>query len=52
MEMHQVRRLPVVDDEGICCGILAQADLAMNTEPTLTGEVVKRVSEPHRIPAV
>ena len=52
METHQVRRLPIIDDEGICCGILSQADLAMNTEPTLTGEVVKKVSEPHRTPVI
>ena len=30
MEDNQVRRLPVVDDEGKCCGIVAQADIALS----------------------
>jgi CBS domain-containing protein len=28
MEEYQVRHLPVVDDQGNCCGIVTQADLA------------------------
>jgi CBS domain-containing protein len=27
METHQVRRVPVVDEGGGCCGIVAQADI-------------------------
>src|SRR3546814_14046191 len=30
MEDNQVRRLPVVDDQGTCCGIVSQADLALH----------------------
>jgi CBS domain-containing protein len=44
MMQHQVRRIVIVDDEGRCVGILAQADLARHVSPEATGEVVKQVS--------
>jgi CBS domain-containing protein len=31
---------------GTCCGIVALADVALNAQPTATGEVVREVSEP------
>jgi CBS domain-containing protein len=43
MERHQIRRLPVVDSEGVCVGMLAQADVAWNTERAV-GELVREVS--------
>jgi len=46
MEEHQVRRVPVVDDSGNCCGIVAQADLARQASEDDTGEVVKQISQP------
>jgi CBS domain-containing protein len=46
MEEHQVRRVPVVDDKGDCCGIVAQADLARHAPVKETGEVVREVSQP------
>jgi CBS domain-containing protein len=46
MEDHQVRRLPVVDDQGVICGMVAQADLATKAEPRHAAEVVQRVSTP------
>lgn len=46
MEEHQVRRVPVVDRHGNCCGIVAQADLARRGPPTQTAEVVREVSQP------
>jgi CBS-domain-containing membrane protein len=46
METHQVRRLPVVDEHGVCCGIIAQADLATKGCRQETADVVERVSEP------
>jgi CBS domain-containing protein len=30
MQEHQIRRMPVVDGEGRCVGIVSQADLALN----------------------
>lgn len=44
MMQHQVRRIVIVDDQGRCVGILAQADLARHVPPEATGEVVKQVS--------
>ena len=46
MEDHQVRRIPITDSSGICCGILSQADLATKGPRRFTAEVVERVSEP------
>jgi CBS domain-containing protein len=49
MQAHQVRRLPVVDAEGIVCGIVAQADLARWATSEQTGDLVRDVSEPQRL---
>ena len=49
MESAQVRRLPVVDAEGVLVGIVAQADLARKIgpqDPELVEEVLERVSQP------
>jgi CBS domain-containing protein len=45
MAQHQVRRLPVVEEDGKLCGILAQADVARHAEPARTGRVVEEISE-------
>lgn len=45
MEENQVRRVPVVDESGSCCGIVAQADIALDADGK-TGEVVREISEP------
>ncbi len=47
LEENQIRRVPVVDAGGACCGIVALADIALHTrKKALTGEVVKEVSAP------
>jgi CBS domain-containing protein len=46
MEEKQIRRVPVVDANGGCCGIVALADLARGARSGVAGEVVKQVSEP------
>lgn len=46
MEDNQVRRLPVVDDTGKCCGIVSQADIARHADEHQTGDLVREVSEP------
>lgn len=47
MEVHQVRRLPVVDNRGSIVGIIAQADVAMRLDqPKKTAEVVEAISHP------
>ena len=45
MEDKQIRRVVVVDDNGDCCGIVAQADIAINAGDNKTAEVVQKVSK-------
>ena len=46
MEKHQVRRIPIVDDNNQIIGIIAQADIATRVrEPELTAEVVEEISK-------
>ena len=45
MAQHQVRRLPVVEEDGKLVGILAQADVARHADPERTGEVVEEISD-------
>ena len=47
MEENQVRRVPVVDKLGACCGIVAQADIAQHASKQETARVVKKVSQPN-----
>lgn len=44
MENAQIRRILVVDKNGACCGILAQADIALKATERETAELVKDVS--------
>jgi len=44
MAQHQVRRLPVVEEDGRLVGVLAQADVAKEGDDRQTGEVVERIS--------
>jgi CBS domain-containing protein len=45
LEENQIRRVPVVDEGGACCGIIALADIAKHAPKRETAEVVKEVSE-------
>ena len=45
MAQHQVRRLPVVEEDGRLVGIVAQADVARAGDDARTGEVVQQISE-------
>jgi CBS domain-containing protein len=44
MANHQVRRLPVAEEDGRLIGMLAQADVAKAGHDTLTGDVVQKIS--------
>jgi len=45
MEENQIRRVPVVDGSGCCCGIISQADVALCATDTKVGELVREVSK-------
>ncbi len=45
MEKHQIRRVPVVFDGGMCTGIIAQADLARTALEHEVAELVCEVSQ-------
>jgi CBS domain-containing protein len=45
MAEHQVRRLPVCEEDGKLVGILAQADVATSGHDSLTGETVQKISQ-------
>jgi len=44
MAQHQVRRLPVVEEDGKVVGIVAQADIALESDDAKTGELVEQIS--------
>jgi len=45
MARHQIRRLPVVEEDGRLVGIVAQADIARNASDTQTGDLVEDISK-------
>jgi CBS domain-containing protein len=46
LEENKIRRVPVVDADGSCCGIVSLADIALRAGKGVAAEVVKEVSEP------
>jgi CBS domain-containing protein len=44
MSDHQVRRLPVVEEDGKLAGVVAQADIAEHASAKDTGKVVEEIS--------
>ncbi|MBY6069406.1 CBS domain-containing protein [Leisingera aquaemixtae] len=42
---HQVRRLPVLDDEGHLAGLLSVTDIAVNASEQLAGEALGEICE-------
>ena len=45
MAEHQVRRLPVVEEDGRLVGVVAQADIAEHASAKDTGKVVEQISK-------
>ncbi|MFU0505296.1 CBS domain-containing protein [Pseudaminobacter sp. NGMCC 1.201702] len=46
LEDNQIRRVPVVDESGSCCGMVSQADIARNASEHDTAQVGRDVSRP------
>lgn len=46
MQERQVRRVPVIDEQGCCVGMIAQADLANSAKSRTVADVVEKVSTP------
>ncbi|MGH8125667.1 MAG: CBS domain-containing protein [Rhodanobacteraceae bacterium] len=47
MALHRIRRMPIVDENGELCGIVAQADLQATDARSLKERVADQVSIPH-----
>jgi CBS domain-containing protein len=45
MAKHQVRRLPVVEEDGRLVGVVAQADIAREGDDSQTGQLVEEISK-------
>ena len=45
MAEYQVRRLPVVEEDGRLVGVVAQADVARQGQDSKTGQVVEKISQ-------
>jgi CBS domain-containing protein len=45
MAKHQVRRLPVVEEDGKLVGVVAQADVAREGDDAATGRLVEEISQ-------
>jgi CBS domain-containing protein len=46
MQEHQVRRIPIVDGDRRCIGIISQADLALKDKPDKVYKTVAEISKP------
>ncbi|MEA2542726.1 MAG: hypothetical protein QOH35_4092 [Acidobacteriaceae bacterium] len=45
MQKHQIRRIPVVDADGRCIGIVSQADIALKEKPEKVSKTVSEISK-------
>lgn len=52
MAGHQIRRIPVVDENGQVVGIISQADVATRlNNRNKTGQMIEEISQPDTVPA-
>lgn len=47
LKENKIRRVPVVDEKGRCCGIVSQADLFTNHLKDEISEVLEQISQRH-----
>jgi len=45
MQEHQIRRIPVVDSQGRCVGIVAQADIALHAPNGIVAKTLAEISK-------
>ena len=45
MQKHQVRRIPVIDEQGRCVGIVAQADVALHAPAGIVAKTLAEISK-------
>jgi CBS domain-containing protein len=45
MQEHQIRRVPVVDKQGRCIGIVAQADIALHASAAVVAKTLAEISK-------
>lgn len=45
MQEHQIRRIPVVDKQGRCVGIVAQADIALHAPAGVVAKTLAEISK-------
>jgi CBS domain-containing protein len=46
MQAHRIRRIPIIDDDGVCVGIVSQKDIALRVpEPRVVHETVREISQ-------
>ena len=51
MQNHQIRRIPVIDGDGRCIGIVSQADLALKDKPEKVSKTVAEISRTKQVAA-
>ena len=49
MQTHQIRRIPVVDKNGCCVGILSQADVARSEAADKVHKTLAEISRPSQV---
>jgi CBS domain-containing protein len=49
MQKHQIRRLPVIDKDARCIGMIAQADIALHAPATKAARTLLEISKPARV---
>ena len=52
MQDHQVRRIPVVDNNDCVIGIVSQADLALHDKPERVSKTIAEISKSDRRPSI
>lgn len=47
MASEQVRRIPIVNENGALVGVVSQADVALEGREAATGQTLEKISEPY-----